>query len=916
MVKFIRFLFVCTVILAIAGCGLVGVTIWYFGRELPDYAQLAHYQPPIMTRVQAGDGRLLAEYAAERRVFVPIEAIPRRVIEAFVSAEDKNFYTHHGVDPLSIFRAAVTDLGRLRSNRRPIGASTITQQVAKNMLLSNEVSLTRKIKEVLLATRIEAAMPKERILELYLNEIYLGSGAYGIAAAALTYFDKSLGDLSLGEAAFLGGLPKAPNRYNPSRYLDAATARRDWVLDRMVEDGFASREAADAAKAQPLILHHREQADEVKAPYFAEAVRRELLARYGEKALYGAGLSVRTSLDPRLQTAADKALRDGLIAYDHGHEGWRGAIARIDYKGDWAARLAAVPVPAVATDVGWRLAVVLHTTAGEAAIGFADNTTGHIAFSQMRWARPRYHGGGLGPFPRTAGDVVRPGDVVMVAPVGAPPEKADLGKRPEGDDTSTEEKPKEVDEQPGAREHGQKTRTATIPPDPTAFTLCQVPEVSGALVAMDPHTGRVLAISGGFSFAISQFDRATQAYRQTGSAIKPFVFLTALEHGFTPSTRVSDAPISLPQGPGLPMWTPTNYEADKFRGPTPLRIGLEQSIDTLTVRLATMIGMDPIAQTIERFGILDHVPHEYAITLGAGATTPLRLTTAYAMIVNGGKHIAPSLIDRVQDRDGRTIWRADNRPCDGCSDVEWRRQPVPMIPDTSEEVADPGSAYQMVTMMQGVVERGTGDRVKAVGKPIAGKTGTTNDYRDAWFEGFSPDLAAGVYVGYDEPDSLGKDETGGHVAAPIFRDFMIAALKNTPAVDFRIPPGLRLYRVSAATGLPVSGSEPAIYEAYKPGTEPGQGPKPRTEASAGDQSTAPDPAASDTASGDGEPNAAAASPEPGQMSGADQGPPAGADAPSAANDTGSPPTPPSPPASSSALPTPRGAPAGGTGGLY
>ncbi len=811
MVKLIRFLFVCAVILAIAGCGLVGITIWYFGRDLPDYQQLAHYQPPIMTRVQAGDGRLLAEYAAERRIFVPIQAIPKRVIDAFVSAEDKNFYTHHGVDPVSIIRAAITDVGRLRSSRRPIGASTITQQVAKNMLLSNEVSLTRKIKEVLLATRIEAAMPKERILELYLNEIYLGSGAYGVAAAALTYFDKPLDDLSLGEAAFLGGLPKAPNRYNPAHFLDAATARRDWVLDRMVEDGVAARAAADEAEAQPLVLHHREEAEQVKAPYFAEQVRRELLARYGEKTLYGAGLAVRTSLDPRLQAAADKALRNGLIAYDHGHEGWRGAIAHIDPKGDWAAHLAVVPVPAVVTDVGWRLAVVLRTTPGVAAIGFADGDSGHVPFAQMRWARPRHPGGSLGPFPRGAGDVVKPGDVVMVAPVPAEPARTDASDASK--DTA------------GAAKETKKTAAAAR--DPAAFTLCQVPEVSGALVVMDPHTGRVLALSGGFSFAISQFDRATQAYRQTGSAIKPFVFLTALDHGFTPSSKVSDAPISLPQGPGLPMWTPTNYEGERFRGPTPLRIGLEQSIDTLTVRLATMIGMDSIAKTIESFGILDHVPHEYAITLGAGATTPLRLTTAYAMIVNGGKRITPTVIDRVQDRDGKTIFRADNRPCDGCSDDDWHHQPVPALPDTREQVADPGSAYQLVTMMQGVVERGTGDAVKAVGKPIAGKTGTTNEFRDAWFEGFSPDLAAGVYVGYDEPDSLGKDETGGHVAAPIFRDFMIDALDNTPAIDFRIPPGLRLYRVSAATGLPVSGNEPSIYEAYKPGNRTGQEPKSR-----------------------------------------------------------------------------------------
>jgi penicillin-binding protein 1A len=893
MVKFIRFLFVCAVILAIAGCGLVGITIWYFGRDLPDYQALAHYQPPIMTRVQAGDGRLLAEYATERRIFVPIQAIPKPVIEAFVSAEDKNFYTHHGVDPLSILRAAVTDVGRLRSSRRPIGASTITQQVAKNMLLSNEVSLVRKIKEALLATRIEAAMPKDRILELYLNEIYLGSGAYGVAAAALTYFDKPLDDLSLGEAAFLGGLPKAPNRYNPNHFPDAARERRDWVLDRMVEDGYANRPAADQAEAQPLTLRRREQAEQVKAPYFTEEVRRELLARYGEKALYGAGLSVRTSLDPRLQAAADKALRDGLIAYDHGHEGWRGAIAHVDTQGDWAAHLAVVPVPAVVSDVGWRVAVVLRTTPGEAAIGFADGEIGHVAFAQMRWARPRHQGGSLGPFPRGAGDVVKAGDVVMVTPVAPEPAKSDAGKATAAD----------------SKEPKKAVPTAARR-DPSAYTLCQVPEVSGALVVMDPHTGRVLALSGGFSFAISQFDRATQAYRQTGSAIKPFVFLTALDHGFTPSSRVSDAPISLPQGPGLPMWTPTNYEGERFRGMTPLRIGLEQSIDTLTVRLATMIGMDSIAKTIERFGILDHVPHEYAITLGAGATTPLRLTTAYAMIVNGGKRITPTVIDRVQDRNGKTIFRADDRPCDGCSDVDWHHQPVPVIPDNREQVADPGSAYQLVTMMEGVVQRGTGDAVKAVGKPIAGKTGTTNDFRDAWFEGFSPNLAAGVYIGYDDPDSLGKDETGGHVAAPIFRDFMISALANTPAVDFRIPSGLRLYRVSAATGLPVTGSEPAIYEAYKPGTEPGKNPTLGPQANSNpDEGAAPDP---------GE-NADAGGPMTNDTGGSDtatnNGPASSADAAAVGNGNSAV-APAGVAAPSSAMLPPRGAPASGTGGLY
>jgi penicillin-binding protein 1A len=789
MVKLLRFLFVCAVILAVAGCGFVGITLWYFGRDLPDYQQLAHYQPPIMTRVHAGDGRLLAEYATERRIFIPIQAIPKPVINAFIAAEDKNFYSHHGVDPISILRAAITDLGRLRANRRPVGASTITQQVAKNMLLSNEISIQRKIKEILLATRIEAALPKDRILELYLNEIYLGSGAYGVASAALTYFDKSLDELTLGETAFLAGLPKAPNAYNPTRFPQAAKVRRDWVLERMFEDGVANHKDIAEAEAQPLELRHRQEAQQVRAPYFAEEVRRDLLTRYGDKVLYGAGLSVRTSLDERLQEAADKALRTGLIAYEHSHGGWRGAVARIDPKADWAGHLAAVPVPPVAIDVGWRLAMVIRTEPDGAAIGFANGAAGRLPFSEMRWARPRYENGTFGPRPRGAGDVVKAGDVVMVEPIAA-----------------------SKDDAPGGKTAG-------------LYTLCQVPEVSGALVAMDPHTGRVLAISGGFSFATSQFDRATQAKRQPGSSIKPFVYLTALDHGFTPSTLVVDGPISLPQGPGMPMWSPANYtkrgQEVKFRGPTPLRVALELSLNAVTARVASIIGMQPIAETVERFGIMDHMPREYSMALGAGETTLLRHTAAYAMLVNGGKRITPTFIDRIQDRNGATIFRADQRPCDGCGNVEWNHQPPPVIPDTREQVADPGSAFQIVTMLQGVVERGTAKVVQAVGKPIAGKTGTTNDWRDAWFVGFTPDLAAGVYIGFDNPDSLGDDETGGHIAAPVFRDFMIAALKDAPATPFRSPPGMRLYRVSAATGLPVGAGEPAIYEAYKPGTEPG-----------------------------------------------------------------------------------------------
>jgi penicillin-binding protein 1A len=797
LVRLVRFLFVCSVLLAIAGGIFIGLTIWYFGRDLPDYQQLARYEPPITTRVHAGDGRLLAEYATERRVFVPIAAIPKPVIDAFISAEDKNFYTHHGIDPMSMLRAALTDLGRWRDKRRPIGASTITQQVAKNMLLSNEVSIERKIKEILLATRIDDALPKDHILELYLNEIYLGSGAYGVASAALTYFDKSLDELTLGEVAFLAGLPKAPNNYNPVRFPQQARARRDWVIDRMVEDGYATAAEAAAAKAEPITVRRREDTQSVTAAYFTEEVRRELLARYGEKTLYESGLSVRTSLDAQLQADADKALRDGLIAYDRGYGGWRGPVTHVDQTGDWPLHLQRVAAPAGADAMTWYIALVLRIEGDGAEVGFTNGATGRIPFQEMRWARPLRQDGELGPAPRSVADVVRPGDVVLVEQLPFEPPRAG---------------PARVASRSG------ETRASALPP----FRLCQLPEVSGALVVIDPHTGRVLALSGGFSYAISQFNRATQAKRQPGSAIKPFVYLTALEHGFTPSTLVLDAPVSLPQGPGMPPWTPNNYEAGEYRGPTPLRVALEHSLNTVTARVAAIIGMESVGETIESFGIMDHMPREYSMALGAGETTPLRLTAAYAMIVNGGKRVTPTLIDSVQDRDGAMIFRADQRPCAGCTNIDWNHQNMPVVPDTRAQIGDPGSAFQIVQMMEGVIQRGTGTEVKVIDKPIAGKTGTTSDWRDAWFVGFTPDLVAGVYIGYDNHDSLGEGEQAARVAAPVFRDFMLAALQNAPPTEFRIPPGMQMFRVDPETGLPADSGEPGIWEAYKPGTEPGK----------------------------------------------------------------------------------------------
>jgi penicillin-binding protein 1A len=779
-----KFLFGLGIILVLVGGGVGALAVWHFDRDLPDYQQLVDYQPSIVTRVHAGDGRLLAEYATEKRLFVPVKEIPPLVIHAFLAAEDRNFYRHIGIDPLAMARAGATDILRISTKRRPVGASTITQQVAKNFLTGAEYSYSRTIKEALVAIKLEKALGKDRILELYLNEIYLGGGAYGVAAAALNYFDKSLDELTVPEAAFLAALPKGPNNYNPQRHPEQAKTRRDWVLERMVDAGYLTPQEGGKLAAAPIALHHRDDNETVSANYFTEEVRRELLARYGDKGLYQSGLSVRTSLDPRLQRVADQSLRNGLVAYDRRH-GYRGRVAHIETGGDWRARLASLAPPAGAIDGGFALALALATTADGVAVGLADGTRGTIPFDEMKWARKMIDEDQLGPVPRQPTDVLGPGDVALVEPL--------------------------PDQEKGRKD--------------LRFALRQMPVVSGALVALDPYTGRVLALSGGFSYEMSQFDRATQAVRQTGSAIKPFVYLAALDHGYTPSTVVLDAPIVIDQGPGLPKWRPGNYER-KFFGPQTLRVGLEHSHDLMTVRMGAAVGLDVVAQDVERFGIMDHMPRQYSMLIGATDTTPLKLTIAYAMLVNGGKKVTPTMIDRVQDRNGVTIYRADQRPCEDCANVDWRQQAPPEPPDEREQIADPRSCYQVVSMLQGVIDRGTGHVIASLDRPLAGKTGTTNASNDTWFVGFSPDLAVGVFVGYDQPRSLGRHETGGLVAAPIFRDFMGAALKDQPALPFRIPPGIELMRVNVETGqLARAGDKRVIYEAFKPGTEPvGDGP--------------------------------------------------------------------------------------------
>jgi penicillin-binding protein 1A len=778
-------LFAMGVVIAGAGA-LIGWNIYArYTADLPALDGLRAYQPPVMSRVYAGDDRLMAELATERRIFIPISAIPDRVKQAFIAAEDKNFYTHHGVDPFAIARAALTDLQRVGEARRPVGASTITQQVARNMLLnSNAVSFERKVKEALLAMRIEHALSKQRILELYLNEIYLGQGAFGVAAAAQTYFNKPLDQLTIGEAAMLGALPKSPSNYNPFRAPEAARNRRDWVIDRMVETGAITADQAAAAHAEPLLPHAYRRPELVPgAEWFAEDVRRQLLERFGQDATTEGGLIVHTSLDASLQARADAALHDGLMAYDRHHGGWRGPVGHVSdiaLHGDWQDALGRAARPAGMMP-GWQLAVVLEDDGAEAKLGVlpapgadAAPHLAALALSDLGWARKVSADGDVGAPPRRIGDVVSPGDIVMVEP-----------------------KP---DSSAIALKHGKGRHTTEEMLD--RVLLRQIPKVSGALVALDPHSGRVLAMVGGWSAEASKFNRATQAQRQPGSSFKPFVYLTAMEQGISPSARFLDAPFV--QGD----WRPNNYEMN-FGGPTPLDVALQESLNLVTVRVAQHVGMDAVAKTAIGYHLYDSMPKVLPAALGAVETTVLREAGAYASIEDGGRVVVPSLIDSVQDHDGHTIWRPSGLAF-GAGDPS---QP-PVLTDTRPQLADPASAYQIVKMMEGVVLHGTGvPVVEGLDRPIAGKTGTSQDFNDAWFAGFTPDLVTVVWVGFDTPQTLGDKQTGAVVAGPIWHDFMAAAEAGHPALDFPVPPGVSLFSWGC--------SAYECVDAFKPDQEPG-----------------------------------------------------------------------------------------------
>jgi penicillin-binding protein 1A len=767
----------------------IGAVFFMYARDLPSHERLAQYTPPTISRIYSTQGRIIDEFAQERRLFVPVEDIPDLVKNAFISAEDKNFYTHHGYDVTGMASAFIDAIKSRGKNVR--GASTITQQVMKNFLLSGDRTGERKIKELILATRLEQAMSKDKILELYLNEIDLGQRSFGVAAAAQSYFNKTLGELSPGEAAYLAALPKSPGRgLHPVRDYERAVDRRNYVLNQMFANGYIDQATEQAEKAAPLkTVQNGDYPSyrEAMPPrdYFTDEIRRQLSGTFGEEEFFAGGLSIRATVDADLQKEAAKALRKGLERYDRGLGVWHGTKKTIPAdqlasEEKWRAALAAVDVP---RDIeGWFPAVVLETGDKSARIGIEnqpEDGDGHfIPAEDVTWARKRLADGKLGPKAKRASDLVDVGDVVLVRAV--------------------------TDDKTG---------------DFQRWSLRQVPSIQGGFMAMDVNTGRVLAMQGGFSYQDSVYNRATQAARQPGSSFKPFVYAAALDSGFTPATIVVDAPIEVntPQG----LWRPKNA-SNKFYGPTPLRTGIEQSRNLMTVRIAEEIGMDVVAGYAERFGVYDRMNTFLANALGSQETTLFRMVSAYAMFANGGERVEPTLVDRVQDRFGRTVYRHDQRVCEDCQDASLPGGQGLKIDSNRERVMDPITAYQLTSMMEGVVQRGTARGVN-LPVPVAGKTGTTNDSKDVWFIGFTSNIVAGCYMGYDQPRTLGSRASGGGFCGPVFQQFMLQAIKKYGGAKFKVPPGgyfLKIDRFSGARLPDDASGDNVVAEYFREGEEP------------------------------------------------------------------------------------------------
>jgi penicillin-binding protein 1A len=790
----------------LTGVGLAAIVIIAFmlwmaalGRTVPSVEKLSEYNPPVTSRVHAGDGTLIYEFADEHRVFIPYEAIPEHVIHAFVSAEDKNFFTHGGVDYLGMTRGVINSIrNRISGSGGLQGGSTITQQVAKNMLLTRDQTIVRKAKEAIVSWRMEKAFSKEHIIELYLNEIYLGGRSYGVGSAALNYFNKSLPELDLSEAAVLASLPKFPGRVNPYTNPERVLQRRNYVLNRMVDDGYITVEQAAEAKAKPLTTTKRLYGPEyAAATYFVQELRKQLIDLYGEEELEQGGLSIRTTIDTKLQLAAQEALQIGLETYDRRHE-YRGPLKSLDPNdGDLMEQLQAVTRPGGYGT--WERALVSRVTENGASLILDDGQTSSIPAEDTEWANTFVRENG-----RTG---LRAGDVIL----------AEVSRQAMSPEESIPTREGNTDEEGEAAEPVQPIMVPV-----GQAKLKQIPELEGAIVALDPHTGRVLAMMGGYSFFKSPFNRVTQAQRQPGSSFKPFVYGAALERGYTPSVRILDSPYVYYDEATGDVWKPENYAEGQSYGEVTMRVALEKSYNQVTARVATDIGMEAVSEFAERFGVYDRLPPYPAMSLGSGETSPWRLSKAYAAFVNGGKEVTPTLLDRVQDRRGVTLFKHDQRACDDCAAETWNGQAPPILPDDRKQLVDPIIAYQIVHMLEGVVERGTGRRARRVGKPLAGKTGTTNDYVDALFFGFSPDLVVGIWTGFDAPRTLGDGEGGGSVAGVVFTEFMERALAEEPSLPFRIPPGVRLVSVDARTGeLPTFDSQEIILEAFRPGTEPG-----------------------------------------------------------------------------------------------
>lgn len=800
MRRFLILTFSVMLSLAMVGGVAIGVGYVYFSRNLPDHETLKQYTPKITTRLYAADGKMITEYAEQRRVFVPYSMMPPLVVHAFLASEDTDFFHHKGISFRGVTRAVFLNAWSwMNHTGRRQGASTITQQVAKNFLVGNEKSLERKVKEAIVAFRIEKALSKETILELYLNEIYFGLGSYGIGSASQRYFGKALTELAPDEAAFLAALPKAPSNYHPVKNHDAALARRNWVLSRMGETGVLKPDDVALYQKKPLLPPKAFTLSYVDAPYFSEEIRRDLVNRYGSQALYTGGLSVRTTLNPMMQEEAQKAFMRGAVAFDRRARAWDGVVGHAPSLptacDDPNNRLCWRHYAHAFERLGWTLFYVQSVEKQTVSGTTEDGRSLTLPRSALAWKMRVAKKAGQPFLPITSfADIVSAGDILWIA--------KDTVK-PTVDSTQDTEK--------------------TTQNTQDSWTIQQVPKVNGAMMVLDPHTGRIYAMVGGTSFDGSEFNRATQATRQPGSSFKPFVALAAMESGYAPNSRLLDAPVVMEilGADQDRIWRPTNY-SDDFYGLTTLRRGMELSRNLMTVRLALAIGLKPIQDVAHRFGIYDKMPPYYSSVLGSNETTLLKMTQAYGELVNGGKKIRPSLVDRIQDRHGKTIFRHDNRPCDACLNQTWQDQNPPLLPDDRETLADPRQVYQVVNILSGVVARGTGAKIGATfpGYALAGKTGTTNDSRDVWFLGFSPDLVVGIYYGYDQPQTLGRKETGGSVAVPVFIDFMKTILPTMPSVPFRMPSGIRLVSTDLQSGVVVPPDTPgSIIEAFIPGQD-------------------------------------------------------------------------------------------------